>query len=243
VNAATREALPGWVALLIVAALAWRRTLGDATAMGDAPGTMGMPFLPFLAMWAPMMAAMMLPAITPVAVLWARSIARAPRQAERIRRLLLFATGYLLVWATAGMLAYALIRPIEWGLAAGVYSARTAASVIFALAGLYQLSPLRETCLAHCRSPMTVLGVATAGPAAVRDLRAGALHGGWCLACCWSLMAVLALVGLMNVAAMVVLAVFIFIEKTTRFGVPAGRLAGLLMIAAAAVTLAGTVTR
>jgi predicted metal-binding membrane protein len=238
VNADAREALPGWIALLVVAALAWRRTLVDAAMMGDAPGTMGMPLLPFLGMWVPMMAAMMLPAITPVAALWARSISREPRQAERIRRLLLFATGYLLVWAAAGALAFALIRPIEFGLEAGVYSARTAASGIFGLAGLYQLSPLREACLAHCRSPMTVLGVATAGPAAMRDLRAGAVHGGWCLACCWSLMAVLALVGLMNVAAMVGLAVFIFVEKTTRFGAPAGRVAGVLMIAAAVGTFA-----
>ena len=63
-RAAAREALPGWIALLIVAALAWRRTLADAALMGDAPGTMGMPLLPFLEMWVPMMAAMMLPAIS-----------------------------------------------------------------------------------------------------------------------------------------------------------------------------------
>jgi predicted metal-binding membrane protein len=239
VKNAAREALTGWIALLIVAALAWRRTLADAAMMGDAPGTMGMPFVPFLEMWVPMMAAMMLPAITPVATLWTRAIAREPRPAERTLRLLLFATGYLLVWAGAGALAFALMRPIEIGLAAGAFSARTAATLVFALAGLYQLSPLREACLAKCRSPSTVLGVMTTGPAAVRDLRAGALHGAWCLACCWSLMAVLALVGLMNVAAMVLLAIFIFVEKTTRFGVPAGRLAGVLMLAAAIATVGG----
>jgi predicted metal-binding membrane protein len=241
VKTAAREALPGWIALLIVTALAWRRTLADAATMGDAPGTMGMPFMPFLAMWVPMMAAMMLPAITPVATLWTRSIARKPRRAERLLRLLLFAGGYLLVWAGAGALAFALMRPVEIGLEAGAFSARTAATVVFALAGLYQLSPLREACLAKCRSPSTVLGVMTAGPAAVRDLRAGALHGAWCLACCWSLMAVLALVGLMNVGAMVLLAVFIFFEKTTRFGVPAGRLAGVLMLAAAIATVGGAI--
>jgi predicted metal-binding membrane protein len=241
VKTAAREALPGWIALLIVTALAWRKTLADAATMGDAPGTMGMPFVPFLEMWVPMMAAMMLPAITPVATLWALSIAREPQWAERMLRLLLFAAGYLLVWAGAGALAFALIRPIEIGLQAGVFSARTAAAVVFATAGLYQLSPLREACLARCRSPSTVLGVVTAGPAVLRDLRAGALHGAWCLACCWSLMAVLALVGLMNVAAMVLLAFFIFIEKTTRFGVSAGRLAGALMLAAAFASAAGAI--
>ena len=107
---------------------------------------------------------------------------------------------------------------------------------VLIVAGLYQLSPLREDCLAKCRSPMSVLAVVTAGPALLRDLRAGALHGAWCLACCWSLMAILALLGLMNVTAMVVLAVFVFAEKTSRFGVAAGRVAGFLMLMAAALT-------
>jgi predicted metal-binding membrane protein len=237
VNADAREALPGWIALLVVAALAWRRTLADAAMMGDAPGTMGMPLLPFLGMWVPMMAAMMLPAITPAGTLWARSIARAESGAGRLARLAAFASGYLVVWSAAGLLAFALMRPVERALAAGLFSGRVVSATVFALAGVYQLSPLREACLAHCTSPTALLGVATSGPRALRDLRAGALHGAWCLACCWSLMAVLALVGLMNVAAMVGLAVFIFVEKTTRFGVPAGRVAGVLMIAAAVGTM------
>lgn len=234
-RAAAREALPGWIALLVVAALAWRRTLADAAMMGDAAGTMGMPLVPFLAMWVPMMAAMMLPAIGPVASLWSRSIVRSAELPARALRLALFAGGYLLVWAVAGVLAYALMRPIERGLDAGLYSARAAATVIFTLAGLYQLSPLREACLAKCRSPLALLGVATSGPRGLRDLRAGALHGAWCLACCWALMAVLALVGLMNVVAMVALAAFIFVEKTTPFGIPAGRVAGVLMLGAGVV--------
>jgi len=236
-RAAAREALPGWIALLVVAVLAWRRTLADAAMMGDAPGTMGMPLMPFLEMWVPMMAAMMLPAIAPVAILWSRTIARSARPVARILRLGLFAGGYMLVWSIAGVLAFLLMRPIEAGLDAGLYPARLAAFAIFALAGIYQLSPLREACLARCRSPLTVLSVATAGPRRLRDLRAGALHGAWCLACCWSLMAVLALVGLMNVMAMVGFAAFIFIEKTTRFGVSAGRAAGVLMLLAAVATL------
>ena len=236
-RAAAREALPGWIALLIVAALAWRRTLSDAAMMGDAPGTMGMPLVPFLEMWVPMMAAMMLPAIAPVATLWSRAIMRAPRAMERLARLALFATGYLVVWSAAGLAAFAVMRPIEQSMHAGFFTTRTAGGVIFALAGLYQLSPLREACLAKCRSPLTILGIATSGPALLRDLRAGALHGAWCLACCWALMAVLALVGLMNVAAMVALAVFIFTEKTTRFGGPAGRVAGVMMLFAAVAAL------
>lgn len=236
-----REALPGWVALIAVAALAWRRTLGDAAAMGDAPGTMGMPFLPFLSMWVPMMAAMMLPAIAPIATLWSRAIVREPAPLRRVVRLLLFAAGYLAAWTAAGALAFALIRPVEFGLEHGWYTSRAAATAVFLCAGLYQLSPLREACLAGCRSPVAVLAAATSGPAALRDLRAGAINGAWCLACCWALMAVLALVGLMNMAVMAALAIFIFVEKTTRYGVAAGRLAGLLMLAAAAATGSGLV--
>jgi predicted metal-binding membrane protein len=236
---AARDALPGWLALIAVAGLAWRRTLADASMMGDAPGTMGMPLAPFLAMWVPMMAAMMLPAIAPVAIVWSLSVMRTARLPLRILRLALFAGGYLVVWSAAGLVAFALMRPVELGLETGAYSARGAAVAVFVLAGLYQLSPLREACLAKCRSPLTVLGIATSGPAALRDLRAGALHGWWCLACCWALMAVLALVGLMNVVAMVVLAVFILVEKTTPLGVPAGRAAGVLMLVAAAVAAIG----
>jgi predicted metal-binding membrane protein len=84
-----------------------------------------------------------------------------------------------------------------------------------------------------------VLGTVTSGSPLLRDLKAGALHGAWCLACCWALMTVLALVGLMNVLAMVVLAVLIFLEKTTRYGVPAGRVAGVLMLVAATVRAVG----
>lgn len=230
----TREALPGWIALLILAVLAWRRTLADAATMSDAPGTMGMPLAPFLGMWIPMMAAMMLPAIAPVAILWSRTIARTAAPAARIARLTLFAAGYLAVWSAAGLVAYAVMRPIEDGLDAGLYSSRAAAVAIFSLSGAYQLSPWREACLAKCRSPITVLGVATSGRPLLRDLRAGALHGTWCLACCWALMAVLALVGLMNVPLMVLLAALIFLEKTTPYGVPAGRIAGVLMLVAAA---------
>lgn len=144
--------------------------------------------------------------------------------------------------SAGGAIPFVLMRPVEMGLEQGLYSPRVAASVTFALAGVYQLTPLREVCLAKCRSPMTVLSVATAGPAAFRDLRAGALHGAWCLACCWALMAVLALVGQMNVAAMVLLALFIFVEKTTRYGVPAGRVAGLAMLAASVTVAVGALS-
>lgn len=236
-RAAVREALPGWVALAVAAALAWRRTLADAAAMGDAPGTMGMPLAPFLAMWVPMMAAMMLPAVAPVATIWSRAIVREPDVVQRVVRMLLFAAGYLVAWLAGGVLAFALARPVELGLDAGAYGARAAAAAVFTLAGIYQLSPLREACLAKCRSPITALSVVTAGPVVMRDLRAGALHGAWCFGCCWALMAVLALVGLMNVAAMIAFAVFIFIEKTTPYGVVAGRIAGAAMLVAAVATL------
>jgi predicted metal-binding membrane protein len=156
-------------------------------------------------------------------------------------RLLLFAAGYLLVWAGAGALAFALMRPIEIGLQAGVFSARSVAARLPPRSTPRFTPPPRAARFRSSRSPSTVLGVVTAGPAVLRDLRAGAVHGAWCLACCWSLMAVLALVGLMNVAAMVLLAIFIFIEKTTRFGVSAGRLAGALMLAGAFASAVGAI--
>ncbi|MEW6583926.1 MAG: DUF2182 domain-containing protein, partial [Actinomycetota bacterium] len=97
-------------------------------------------------------------------------------------------------------------------------AARWVGAAAFAAAGAYQLSPLKERCLRHCRSPMTVLLHLTAMRGRFRDLRAGAYHGGWCVGCCWGLMVVLVATGTMHLAWMVALAAVIFLEKTWRFG-------------------------
>ena len=212
-HTAWRDLAPGAIALGLLAVWAWIGTLADARMMGSAPGTMGMPFVPFLAMWALMMTAMMTPAITPVAMLWALNIRRNATPVVRTVRLSVFVAGYLLAWAASGSLAWLLMSGVESWLGPRPQLVKPAAIAVFALAGVYQMTPWKQTCLAHCRSPLTLVAQYASLRHRLRDLHAGLHHGLYCLGCCWALMAVLATVGLMNIAAMVALTVLIFMEK------------------------------
>ncbi len=104
---------------------------------------------------------------------------------------------------------------------------------LFASCGVYQLSSLKDRCLAHCRSPLALLLHYGSYRGRLRDVRAGAHHGGYCLGCCWGLMVILIAAGVMNVAAMIGLAAVVLIEKTWRRGPAAGRLAGVAALALA----------
>ncbi len=107
------------------------------------------------------------------------------------------------------------------------------AVAVFAACGVYQLSRLKDRCLAHCRSPLALLLHYGSYQGRFRDLRAGAHNGGYCLGCCWGLMVILIAVGVMNIAAMIGLAAVVLIEKTWRWGPAAGRLAGAAALALA----------
>ncbi|MEV6977304.1 DUF2182 domain-containing protein [Kitasatospora sp. NPDC093806] len=214
----TRELALAWSLILLIAALAWVFTVGQARDMGIGPGTMGMALPLFLVLWLAMMAAMMLPSVAPVAVTWARGIARQSGGGERAARTAEFLGGYLLVWTAFGLLAYGGLAftgdLVERDPAAGKWIGAAA----FALAGLYQLGPLKYVCLRHCRSPMAQLMRYADYRPPLRDLRVGLHHGGYCLGCCWALMVVLVPLGVMNVAAMAAIAVVVFLEKLWRHG-------------------------
>src|SRR5262249_55666431 len=107
----------------------------------------------------------------------------------------------------------------------------------FAVCGIYQLSSLKDHCLAHCRSPLGLLLHYASYRGRLRDLRVGAHHGGYCLGCCWGLMLVLIAVGVMNVAAMVGLAALVLTEKAWSRGRMAGRLVGVAALALAVATI------
>ncbi len=230
---AWRETLPGALALALLAAWAWSGTLADARLMGSAPGTMGMPLLAFLAMWALMMTAMMTPAITPVAMLWALNVSRNATPVARTRRLSAFVAGYLLAWAASGALAWLVMWTVESWLEPRPMYLKPTGVAIFALAGLYQLSPWKQTCLSHCRSPLALIARYAALRHRLRDLHAGLHHGLYCLGCCWALMAVLATVGLMNIPAMIGLTMLIFMEKMLPAGWRLAQLTGVALLAAA----------
>ncbi|MFF5025518.1 DUF2182 domain-containing protein [Streptomyces collinus] len=217
--------------LLVAAAAAWVWTAarwGDMRAM---PGTMGLGLPAFLAVWTLMMAAMMLPATAPVAALYARTIT-----VHRAPRMIVFTAGYLLVWAVAGLPAYALAAALGRAASLPATTGTAVASAVFAVNGVYQLTPLKDRCLARCRSPIGLMLRYASYPGPSRDLRSGAHHGAFCLGCCWSLMVLLTAFGVMNLWAMVAVAAVITTEKLA----PAGRLVAHV-VGIASLALAGAV--
>jgi predicted metal-binding membrane protein len=228
-----RQLVVPWTALLILAVLAWVATVRQASGMGIAAGTMGMAFPLFLAMWVTMMAAMMFPSVAPTATLWARSITRGSNGTVRAWRITSFLSGYLIAWAGYGVVAFAAFVGAERLVDLSPRGAVVLGSAIFAVAGLYQLTPLKDTCLKHCRSPLAQLMHYGNFKGAARDLRVGAHHGAYCVGCCWAFMFVFVAVGVMNIAAMAVLAAIIFLEKLSRHGAIVSKVVAVGFIAIA----------
>jgi len=179
---------------------------------------MGRGIAGFVVLWTVMMAAMMLPSVSAVVSLYARSIRTGSTGWTRTARSTGLVAGYLMAWAAFGLIGYV----AAWG---GGHLAAHASGVapwvgaaVLAAAGLYQLSPLKDRCLSHCRSPLGFLMHFGGYSGRLRDLRVGVYHGGYCVGCCWGLMVVLVAVGVMNVAWMAGLAAAIFVEKIWRHG-------------------------
>ncbi|GCD90824.1 hypothetical protein NLS1_28300 [Nocardioides sp. LS1] len=211
--------------LFLAAAVGWVGVVQVAPEMRGMPGTMGLSFGGFVLVWGLMMAAMMLPTVAPFAALWTRTLTgnRSARVAE-------LAAGYLLVWTLAGLPAYVLVR-VGGDLAAHrPNAARVVAVVALAAAGAYQLTPLKERCLARCRSPLGYLFKYGGYRGRLRELRVGLDHGAICLGCCWALMVVLIVVGLMNPVAMLVLTAVVLVEKTWTWGQRFSRVVGVLAL-------------
>jgi len=221
----TLRLTPQGVAMLGVAALAWAGVVAYARHMGNGTGTMGMQLVEFIPMWSLMMTAMMLPGVSPVAALYLRTI-----NSNRAHRLVLFVGGYLLVWSVAGVPAYVALRAVDHHLTDSHTETRLLAVVLLAAAGLYELSPLKAVCLRHCRSPLSHLLHYGSVKGRTRDLRVALHHAGFCLGCCWALMALFVALGVMNVWAMLGLAAIVLSEKLLRQGEAIGRLAGATFI-------------
>lgn len=228
-----RQLTPPASLLLVAAAGAWVGVVVVARHMGSMPGTMGLGVGSFAAVWALMMGAMMLPSVVPFASLYSGSFGH-----DRGQRLAAFASGYLIVWTLAALPAYGLAWLADRLVGDHPTAATAVAAGIFAACGAYQLTPLKDRCLARCRSPLGfVLGYGSYR-GRTRDLRVGLHHGAFCLACCWGLMALLVAFGLMNLVAMVILAGAVLVEKTWARGPLFSRALGVAaLVLAIAVVL------
>lgn len=198
-------------------------------SMGFGPVAMVLMFL----MWAVMMVGMMVPSAAPMILAFAQ-INRRRRQLDNpYVPTSVFLAGYLLVWAVFSVAAtlaqFALIfTMLSYSIAAN--ASPIIGGVLLLVAGAFQISPLKSACLRHCRTPM---GFITND---WREGRRGALlmglhHGGYCLGCCWALMGLLFLLGVMNLLWIAALAAFVLLEKVAPAGVWVGRAAGVGLLA------------
>ena len=184
-------------------------------------------------MWWAMMVAMMLPTAAPTVLLVTSLAWDRPANSNLVpATALLFASGYLLVWCGFSLAATLL----QWGLDnAGLLSERMAfgdailASSVLIAAGVYQWTPLKDACLRHCRSPTEFL-VRHWQPGSLGAVGTGVRHGLFCLGCCWMLMALLFVGGLMSVTWIGAISLFVLMEKTIPWGDWVSRLGGLLLV-------------
>jgi predicted metal-binding membrane protein len=205
--------------LLTAAAACWALILAQAGAdrgMAMAAPTMGLPAPAFLAIWTIMMVAMMFPTAAPMILTFHRIQSGKRARGEAFVSTWLFVAGYAAVWAGAGIVAYLGAVAAEAVGARIALSSAAAARIGGALliaAGLYQLTPLKNACLSKCRSPIGfILTSWRDGPSGA--LRMGLLHGASCFGCCWLLMAILFPLGIMNLAAMALITLIVFAEKS-----------------------------
>jgi predicted metal-binding membrane protein len=220
--------------LVLLAAVAWAVTGDRMDGMDAGPGTDlgGLGF--WVTAWVVMMAAMMFPSIAPMVVMHAR-IEDGNRDRGRTAEAgttALFVGGYLLTWAAAGLIGYAIIegvRALEIGFLAWDSGGPYIAGAVIVAAGIYQLTPLKDVCLRRCRSPMAFLLTAWR-PGRIGALQMGVEHGAWCVGCCWGLMAALFALGVMSIGWMVLVAALIAIEKLLPWKAVANRGIALLLI-------------
>ncbi|MBV8918483.1 DUF2182 domain-containing protein [Bradyrhizobium sp.] len=189
-------------------------------------------------MWAVMMVGMMGPSVAPMILMYARVGRQSRAQGKPFAATGWFAAGYLIAWSAFSLAATFL----QWGIERAalldskmVMSSSVLGAIVLIAAGAYQWTPLKNVCLAQCQSPFLFLMRNGGFRKDVRGcLLLGLRHGGYCVGCCWILMALLFVGGVMNVLWIALLALLVLLEKLTPFGRWIARAAGIGCLAAGA---------
>lgn len=252
-------------ALFVLAALAWAYVLWLAADMdmGDmdmsgfrmipAGTALMMPttapwtateFAFVFAMWAVMMVGMMTPSATPMILIYARVGRQAAQQGKPFAASSWFAGGYLLAWVGIALVA----TFAQWALERGSWltpkmaaASGVLSGIVLIVAGLYQWTPLKDACLRQCRTPLQFIQHHGGfRPDAFGSLALGAHHGAYCVGCCWVLMAILFVGGVMNVLWIVAVTIFVLVEKMVPVGRVISRLTGAGFFATGLWVLAQT---
>ena len=187
------------------------------------------------AMWVVMMIGMMLPSAAPALLLYAGVLRKSPEAASAPARVYAFAGGYLLAWTAFSLFATALQLLLRHCLLLSSMMetrSRVFGGMLLLVAGVYQLTPAKRACLESCRSPAGF--IAQHWQRGIKGaFHLGLLHGIYCLGCCWALMLLLFVGGVMNLWWIGLLTMFVLLEKLAPLGAQGGRLSGLLVIALA----------
>ena len=227
-----RNTILGALLVLSVAAwviLIWQSPMPDKNAMGL---TMGMNAPLFLTIWVVMMVAMMFPTAAPMILMFARVHINKRERGQPFVQTWVFVSAYMVIWVLFGVLAYLfavkteeLAKQLPWL----VDNRSRIGGAILILAGLYQFSPLKRSCLSKCRTPLDfLLGSWREGYSGA--FRMGIEHGVYCFGCCWLLFVILFPLGVMNVAAMAVITLLIFAEKVSPVGWRIAQIAAIALI-------------
>lgn len=234
--------------LLVVVVLSWAYLLTGAGTLQDmggmlmpmssGPWTLGHAAL-MLVMWVVMMAAMMLPSAAPMILLYATIARGRYARGEQAAASSIFALGYVSIWTVFSVGAVALQFGLEkTAMLSPMMEATsvTLAAAVLIAAGLYQWTPLKQACLRRCRSPLEFVLTQWRNGAWGAYVM-GVRHGVYCVGCCWLLMLLLFVGGVMNLAWIAGIALFVLVEKLAPAGHWLGRGAGLLLIGWGVATL------
>ena len=232
--------LLAWIYLIAMALAMEEIPMSGAEMMGIHPWS-GLDFLLMFLMWAVMMVGMMVPTAVPMTLIYAAVARKAVSQDTPLPPTATFVLGYIAIWtlfsAAATLVQWwldqaALLSPMM------VSKSPSLGAGLLIAAGIYQWLPFKDACLQHCRAPAHFFarhwhtGMAGA-------FRMGLEHGAFCLGCCWALMGLLFLGGVMNLLWIAAITLFVLLEKVLPFGDKGGRVMGALMVLAGLLTLAG----
>ena len=220
-----------WAYLVTASRDMYGRMDGAAAWMMEATWDGRYLLLVFL-MWTVMMVAMMLPSALPSILVFRHAIHRDPEVRSPALRMFAFASGYVVAWTVFSAAATLL----QWVLAEAalmspmmVSASPWLAGAMLITAGLYQWTPFKQACLRHCRSPLAFL-VEHWRPGAPGALRLGLRHGFYCVGCCWALMLLLFVGGVMSLLWIACITAFVLLEKLAPYGVQGGRLSGIALV-------------
>ncbi len=239
------DRLAVWGGLALITILAWLYLLRMPMSAGmDMPGMPGMKMaisqphgwmlgdaVTAFAMWTVMMVAMMVPTASPMVTMYARAV-RA-RGANASFKVAMFVAGYIVAWtvfsAAATLIQLALQKTAL--ISANLAVTPVVGGVILMAAGFYQVTPLKQVCLRHCRSPLGFFMTEwREGPAGAFTM--GLRHGVFCVGCCWMLMGLLFAAGVMNLLWVALIAIFVLLEKVLPWERLIANAAGLALIGA-----------